>query len=450
MNKEEHTLIDPEMVKPMTKGKLGNKEMTLSEVRSWFLTKKNKFNNTGKGTDEKFCILANGFWQAEGYIGGIFRSGFNFYPICTATQLLSEHSVLFFLRLDKSLSNKGTFSITLNSFGKFVIVYRLSGWDTFFSTFVPYFYMLYGAKYQAIHKLKKIYELRDLIKNNSDDMYKVQLVSIAYSLTAHSSRYKLSIQDKLVSFNLDPILLQKVSSINWPDNKISPSFLFILGFFLGDGTLHLKLEWKQKNNTVVIVPLFNIVQSNVESNKQIMELMTDTLNSKGIKTTLVKSTKTFSLTVKGIDNVFNSLFPLLEKNYHFLFGKSDSFNLLLWVKQLVESGGYHTYFGLKALIDKVYSSINERFTDKEVWVSRLDIWLKSVSDRRDWGEYYIYPIYTPNKVIRGWQVRFPSSLKLPKSNKAFICSTNGGQDKAFLLAVEYRDKILSDWINTFK
>jgi hypothetical protein len=28
-------------------------------------------------------------------------------------------------------------------------------------------------------------------------------------------------------------------------------------------------------------------------------------------------------------------------------------------------------------------------------------------------------------------------------------STCGGQDKALLLAVEYRDKILSDWINTF-
>jgi hypothetical protein len=29
-------------------------------------------------------------------------------------------------------------------------------------------------------------------------------------------------------------------------------------------------------------------------------------------------------------------------------------------------GGHHTYSGLKALIDKVYSSVNERFTDKEV------------------------------------------------------------------------------------
>ena len=71
--------------------------------------------------------------------------------------------------------------------------------------------MLYGAKYQAIYKLKKIYQLKNLIKKkkNSDDIYKVLLISIAYSLTAHSSRYKLSIQDKLVSLNLD-LLLKKV------------------------------------------------------------------------------------------------------------------------------------------------------------------------------------------------------------------------------------------------
>ena len=67
------------------------------------------------------------------------------------------------------------------------------------------------------------------------------------------------------------------------------------------------MEWKQKNSTIVILPLFNIIQSNVESNKQIMEIMTNNLNNLDIKTSLVKSTKT--LTVKGIDNVFKSLFP---------------------------------------------------------------------------------------------------------------------------------------------
>ena len=113
-------------------------------------------------------------------------------------------------------------------------------------------------------------------------------------------------------------------------------------------------------------------------------------------------------------------------------------------------GGHHTYSGLKALIDKVYSSVNERFTDKEVWMNRLNDWLKAVSGRRDWGEYYISAIYTSNKEIRGWQVRFPSTLKLPKSNKAFMSSTCGGQDKALANAVQYRDKIISDWINKFK
>jgi hypothetical protein len=138
----------------------------------------------------------------------------------------------------------------------------------------------------------------------------------------------------------------------------------------------------------------------------------------------------------------------LLKNYsHFLYGKSESFNFLVWVDRLIRSGGHHTYFGLKALIEKIYDNTNERLTDKEVWMGRIEDWLKAVSARREWGEYYISPIYTSNKEIRGWQVRFPSTLKLPKSNRAFMTSTCGGQDKALATAVQYRDKIISDWIN---
>ena len=432
--------------------------MTLSEVKSWFKSKKKiPSDPRGFGSDKEFCLLANGFWQAEGYIGGIFRSGFNFYPICSATQLLSEESAKFFIRLDKALQNKGTFSITLNSFGKFVIAYRLSGWDTLFSVFVPYFYMQYGGKYRAILKLKKIYGVlrkKNCIKDSREKMSKVFLVSLVYSLTAHSPRYKVSLEDKLLSLNLDPGLLKQLPEVSYKENDIKPSFLFILGFFLGDGTLHLKLEWKEQNSTVVIVPLFNIIQSNVEPNRHIMEIMTNTLNALNIKTSLDKGVNTYTLTIKGINNVFNSLFPLLKNYSHFLYGKSESFNLLVWVERLIRSGGHHTYFGLRALIEKLYSNTNERFTDKEIWMSRIEDWLKAVSARRDWGEYYISPIYTSNKEIRGWQVRFPSTLKLQhtsttahKYNKAFIVSTYDGQDKALAAAVQYRDKIIRDWIN---
>ena len=87
-------------------GKLGNKEMTLSEAKSWFLNfssssalSKQVSGPSDKSTDKDFCLLANGFWQSEGYIGGIFRSGVNFYPICTGTQYLSEESAIFFFKI---------------------------------------------------------------------------------------------------------------------------------------------------------------------------------------------------------------------------------------------------------------------------------------------------------------------------------------------------------------
>lgn len=129
-DQDKFRLTEPENdIKSIVKGKVGNKLMTLSEVKSLFLTLKNSSASAPSegGSDKEFCLLANGFWQAEGYIGGIFRSGLNFYPLCTATQLFSIESAKFFIRLNKALCNKGTFSITLNSFGKFVIAYRLSG-----------------------------------------------------------------------------------------------------------------------------------------------------------------------------------------------------------------------------------------------------------------------------------------------------------------------------------
>lgn len=102
--------------------------------------------------------------------------------------------------------------------------------------------MLYGEKYKAIFKLKEIYRLKQLIKNNKDDITKVVLISLAYSLNAYSSRYKVSLEEKLLSLNLNPALLKLVKLYHFKENNIKPSFLFILGFFLGDGTLHVKLE----------------------------------------------------------------------------------------------------------------------------------------------------------------------------------------------------------------
>ena len=429
--------------------KLGDFEMTIDNVRKYFNHKKNTYKSDEEHAEE-FQQLANGVFQAEGYIGGHFKSGLNFYPLCTVTQLLSEESIEFFIRLNNNLSNKGTVSITLNSFNKFVIHFRLSGWNVFFSEFIPYFYMLYGAKYDAIAKLTRIYKIKESIQQSKDEMLIVELISLAYSLTAHASRYKLSLKNKLISLNIKPELLDNLPQISSTENTILPSFLFLLGFFLGDGTLHLKLEWREKNKTIVIIPTLSIDQSAVESNIKVMNYLLEVLNINGVSARLHKraDVNVYVLNASGIENIFINLFPLLEKHVELLYWKSDSFKLFTWVKTLTEIGGHHTYLGLSLLIEKLYSNTHERLTEKKTWVERLDIWLKTVNSRRDAGNYYIYPIYVANtREVRGWQVRFATSLTLPeKSNRAFMCSSHGGSAKALELAISYREIVIFEML----
>ena len=72
-------------------------------------------------------------------------------------------------------------------------------------------------------------------------MLKVELVSLAYSLTAHKSRYKLSFEDKLISLGIKPTAsknspVQQAShfcigpEINYSANSLPLTFLFVLGF----------------------------------------------------------------------------------------------------------------------------------------------------------------------------------------------------------------------------
>ena len=123
---------------------------------------------------------------------------------------------------------------------------------------------------------------------------------------------------------------------------------------------------------------------------------------------------------------------------------------------MMDRGFHHIYLGLKAIIVKIYSMPNLRLTTKEVWLNRLDSWLVGVSERTMWP-YYIYPLYTSNKTIRGWQVRFPSVLQLTNSNKAFMCSTlalrpckdvqgcvAGGENKSLEIAIQHRDNTISN------
>lgn len=138
---------------------------------------------------------------------------------------------IFFLRLNYALSDKGTFSITFNKHGKFVIHYRLSGWDTFFNVFFPYFNLLYGANHAAIFKLTRVYVRINLIKNEKkNDIFKAELVYIAYSLTVHISIYRLDINDKLLALNIKPEILKNIPNVQYSENTKKLFYFFLVYF----------------------------------------------------------------------------------------------------------------------------------------------------------------------------------------------------------------------------
>ena len=70
----------------------------------------------------------------------------------------------------------------------------------------------------------------------------------------------------------------------------------------------MKLELRKQNSSIVIIPLFNIVQSSVKSNVILMEQVMETLKELGLDVKLFCEEKgVYRLTAKGIDNIFSNL-----------------------------------------------------------------------------------------------------------------------------------------------
>lgn len=142
----------------------------------------------------------------------------------------------------------------------------------------------------------------------------------------------------------------------------------------------------------MILPRVTISGSTPESQKLLKEVM-KALKKLNIKANVDKE----GLNSKGMSNIFDNFLPLLKNNSEYLYWIKDSFDLYVWAEHLIKLGGHHTYLGLRALINKIYDSSNRRVTDRQVWMERLDVWLKTVCDNRDKGQYYINAIYTTDK-----------------------------------------------------
>jgi len=171
--------------------------------------------------------------------------------------------------------------------------------------------LIYGSKFVALTKIQRLDELAKLNTLEA----KVESIQLAYSLSPLGKDHLISLKEKLAFVVGESST--NVANFNFPENTAPLSLSFILGFFLGDGNLYIRI--RDNETGLAFVPKFEIKQKFTESNRYIMDLICKFLQSKGVQANLRLDTQYVLCVVEGIDNVCNSLLPLLDTYKEFFF-----------------------------------------------------------------------------------------------------------------------------------
>jgi len=173
-----------------------------------------------------------------------------------------------------------------------------------------YFSGVYGEKLRAFKLLQDLYKLKS---NLDTDENKILLVKLVYSLTSAGKARKLSLQDKLNSLSL--VDLKPKLLISYPESTQAPSFLFLLGFLLGDGSIYIRIR-KGKSGSPCFIPNIMIFQKANANATLVFTLLSKYLNSIGVKSIVITPNKAghTSLRIEGVIAV-GLLIPLFREYF---------------------------------------------------------------------------------------------------------------------------------------
>lgn len=260
------------------------------------------------------------------------------------------------------------------------------GWNVFTTCFVPYFKSIFGLKFQAIAKLQQIKVLQNLLKtcSVSSPQYSVvvtEMVTLMYSLTDFSASRRIgSVKEKLDILNVAPVNIPD-SVFKNAENTAHLSFVWVLGFFLGDGSLFVTLNWSTVTKFIYVVPTITLRQKMLSSNEYIINLISSNLTSLGIINRLgidqaVGSRydgdhtrpSTIFVKVEGIKAIL-TLIPHLTANLDLLFWKIDQYNTVIWVSRVFSINTHKTSLGLLSLIHFLFNQKQVRLLPISVWLN---------------------------------------------------------------------------------
>lgn len=433
----------------------GKKELiTGSELETLISEFKQKAKDTydkNKLSPSYLLILRsfiNGVFQAEGSWSGQFnsKSSYKFNPKFSIGQNVSTESLQFLSMMWAILGCNLVWNISKTQANNFHIQLVSTNRAYIVSTLIPYFSLIYGDKFEGLAKILRLNELA-----NMDTLAaKIESVHLAYSLSPLGKDPKISLKEKLgfvtEKYKSTTDKLIAVVNLKFPGNNVPMDLSFLLGFFLGDGSLYIRI--RDNRSGLNFIPKFEIKQRYTDTNANIMELICKFLQSKGIQANLRSSAQYVLCVVEGTDHVCNSLIPLLNTHKELFFWKAFQLKLTEQFGKLVNLDCRNLYHVNYLIIKTLYSIDNNRDLPIEHWFKRIDDIFKNKAVKNISGELYISPINDKvNKTGQiGWSVFLPEFLNIKPRTKYFFFASNGGKDIALEEAVSYRDSVINNWL----
>jgi hypothetical protein len=258
---------------------------------------------------EYFHQFINGLYQAEGTAGVYFvkKDSLNVKFLFSIGQNYSPEALNVFLNLQKIL-NVGRVKLEFSSEGKPHIRYIVSNTYDIVGKILPYFSLLYGQKKIDLAILDKIYKLSLILKTSTSIN---EFIHLIYATNPEGQKRNVSLTEKLNIFNC--ISLTDYSKFEVIENKELPSKLFIIGLFLGDGSLGFVFDSPPSRAPKFYVKIvFNFASQSYNSfNVQLLNLIAKRMNLK--PQIYIRQSGMIGLEYNG-ETVFKYILPFLAEH----------------------------------------------------------------------------------------------------------------------------------------
>lgn len=417
--------------------------------------------------------LLNGLFQAEGHVGGYFenKQSITFNPLVFISQNASLEIIKLFKIMNYEFDNKLSFTVQELKSGKYHIKILSKNWNVIVNKWIPYFNKCYGDKYVGLQLLLKIYYLyyskfgkvNKHTKYTLDHVYNgIKRIYLIYNLIDNSQRTipiktkinlwlnnKYTLENIEYSYYENYINKLKLNFYNNCKTNFELNFLFLHGFYLGDGTFNIIIRNNINNNLPWYIPNLRISQKNTIYNMDLFNLIIKYLESKNIrsKVKLIKDNSIIEFSIESQSSI--KAYSKLLLNYpNYYFNKMDQINLLIQSSKLfgkikVWRDGHIALLKLKYNYDLGNINNNPNFDYNKVDPLLIIELQKYINQVNNYFNLNILPTYYIS-VYK--ETKYKVKLPIKLSPKYFNLNSNKNKNIALKKAMTYRDTMLKNWL----